>query len=335
MNTESTVSCEEETMRAGAAFLRTLPTLFVLAFAAGNGADAQTSFPAKPVEISVPFTAGGSTDLGARVFAEALQARWKTPVKVINQPGGNTVPAVTNLMASNPNGYSVLMDGPGSSSMLEVTASPLPFKVDDRTYLGLAAQTPLMLVVSYDSPFASLADAVSAAKANPATFTWTSGAGTTDLMFRRLFQLIKLDYRLTRAIQVRGGSDAINMAAGGHVMIGVGFWGSIAPLVSAKKLRVLAVAGPKRHPSIPDVPTTAETGYPDLIILQWIGFSGPPKMDKATIDAWRDAIVAVSNEPRVVEGLSHVGLIPFPSTPDGMRTYVTKERSIVQELWAQ
>jgi tripartite-type tricarboxylate transporter receptor subunit TctC len=302
--------------------------------AAAGTAQAQTNYPAKVVEIVVPFTAGGSTDLGARVFADALQARWKVPVKVLNQPGGNTVPAVSDIMGSPPNGYSVLMDGPGSSSMLETVVKTVPFKVEDRTFLGLAAQTPLMLVVPTESPFKTLADAVADAKANPAQFSWTSGAGTTDLTFRRLFQIIGVDYRKTRAIQVRGGSEAINLTAGNHVKIGVGFWGTIAPLVAAKRLRVLAVAGPKRFPALPNVPTTAEAGYPDLIILQWIGFSGPPKMDKAVIDVWRKAIAAVSADPKVIQGLDRVGLVPFPSTPEEMSAYVEKESKIVKALWA-
>lgn len=297
-------------------------------------AHAQENYPSKMVEIAVPFTAGGSTDLGARVFADALQARWNVPVRVINQPGGNTVPAVSDIMTASPTGYSVLMDGPGSSSMLETVVKTIPFKVDDRTFLGLAAQTPLMLVVPTNSPFKTLADAVAAAKADPDQFSWTSGAGTTDLTFRRLFQIIGVDFRKTRAIQVRGGADAINLTAGNHVMIGVGFWGSIAPLVSAKRLRVLAVAGPKRFPAIPDVPTTAEAGYPDLIILQWIGFSGPPKMNKAAVEAWQKAIEAVSAEPKVVQGLDRVGLVPFPSTGAEMREFVSKERKIVKTLWS-
>lgn len=311
-----------------------LSAVSVLSAAALTSAQAQNNYPTKVVEIVVPFTAGGSTDLGARVFADALQARWNVPVRVLNQPGGNTVPAVSDIMAAPPAGYSVLMDGPGSSSMLETVVKTVPFKVDDRTFLGLAAQTPLMLVVPTDSPYKTLADAVADAKANPGQFSWTSGAGTTDLTFRRLFQIIGVDYRKTRAIQVRGGSEAINLTAGSHVKIGVGFWGTIAPLVAAKRLRVLAVAGPKRFAAIPDAPTTAEAGYPDLIILQWIGFSGPPKMDKAVVDAWRKAIAAVSTDPKVLKGLERVGLVAFPSTPDEMRTYVEKESKIVKALWA-
>lgn len=306
--------------------------LFITAIACT--ANAQDKYPSKAVEIIVPFTAGGSTDLGARVLADALQARWSSPVRVINEPGGNTVPAVANIMSAQPSGYSVLMDGPGSSSMLETVVKTIPFKVDDRTFLGMAAQTPLMLVVATDSPFKTLGDAVAALKADPSTFTWTSGAGTTDVTFRRLFQIVGIDYRKTRAIQVRGGAEAVNLTAGGHVMIGVGFWGSIAPLVTAKKMRVLAVAGPKRFAAIPDIPTTAEAGYADLIILQWIGFSGPPKMNEIAVDAWQNAIAAVSVDPKVIQGLERVGLVPFPTTAAGMRDFVAKERDVVKNLWA-
>ena len=154
----------------------------LIAVIAGTAAHAQDNYPSKVVEIVVPFTAGGSTDLGARVLADALQARWSSPVRVINQPGGNTVPAVAAIMSAPPVGYSVLMDGPGSSSMLETTVATIPFKVDDRTFLGMAAQTPLMLVVPEESPFKTLADAVAALKKKGLQTILLSGdsQGTTE-----------------------------------------------------------------------------------------------------------------------------------------------------------
>ncbi|TCT06115.1 Bug family tripartite tricarboxylate transporter substrate binding protein [Aquabacter spiritensis] len=296
-------------------------------------ASAQAGFPAKAIEIIVPFATGGSTDLGARIVADALQQRWNVPVKVVNRPGGNTLPGVEEVMRAPPDGYTVLMDGPGSSSMLETVVKNLPFKVMDRSFIGLAAQTPLMLVVPEESPWKTLEDAVRAAKADPAHFSWTSGAGTTDLTFRRLFQIAGVNFRQTRAVQVKGGSEAINLVAGGHVNIGVGFWGSIAALAQAKRLRVLAVAGPERFPAAPEVPTTAQAGMPDLIILQWIGVSGPAGMNPEVVGAWNAALQAVSKDPKVVEGLARVGLVPFSSSPEGMRAFVTKESRIVEDLW--
>lgn len=297
-------------------------------------AAAQGAYPTRPVEIIVPFGPGGSTDLGARIFAEALQARWNMPVKVVNRPGGNTVPGVQEVLRAKPDGHTILMDGPGSSSMLETVVKDLPFKALDRTFIALAAQTPLMLVVPTDSPFRTLKDAVEAAKANPGEFSWTSGPGTTDLTFRRMFQIAGVDHRKTRAVQVRGGAEALTMTAGGHVKIGVGFWGTIAPLVSAGRVRVLAVAGPDRFPATPDTPTTAEAGYPDLIILQWIAFSGPSGLPPDVLAKWQEAIAAVAKEPAVVQGLERVGLVPFASGSDAMRKFVVDETKVVQDLWA-
>lgn len=295
---------------------------------------AQSGYPTRPVEIIVPFGPGGSTDLGARIFAEALQTRWNVPVKVINRPGGNTVPGVQEVLRSKPDGHTILMDGPGSSSMLETVVKDLPFKALDRTFLALAAQTPLMLVVPADSPFKTLKDAVEAAKANPDEFSWTSGPGTTDLTFRRMFRIAGIDHRKTRAVQVRGGAEALTMTAGGHVKIGVGFWGTIAPLASAGRVRVLAVAGPDRFPAIPQVPTTGEAGYPDLIILQWIAFSGPSGLPQDVLAKWQEAVTAVAKEPAVVQGLERVGLVPFASGSDAMKRFVVDETKVVQDLWA-
>lgn len=294
---------------------------------------AQELFPSKTVEIIVPFGPGGSTDLGARIFADALQARWSAPVRVINRPGGNTVPGVQEVVRATPDGHTILMDGPGSSSMIETIVKSLPFRLQDRTFIALGAQTPLMLVVPAGSPFRTLAEAVDAARGDPGSFSWTSGPGTTDLTFRRLFQIAGIDYRRTRAVQVKGGAEAITLTAGGHVKIGVGFWGTVAPIHSAGKLRILAVAGPQRFPAIPDVPTTAEAGFPDLLVLQWIGFSGPRGLPPQILAEWEESIAAVSKDPAVLRGLEQIGLIPFPSTAERMRTFVLDEARVVQDLW--
>ncbi len=298
-------------------------------------ASAQDTYPRRAVEIVVPFAAGGSTDLGARIFAEALQARWDMPVKVVNRPGGNTVPGVQEVMTAAPDGHTILMDGPGSSSMLDTVVRDLPFKATDRTFISLAAQTPLMLIVGAASELKSLDDVVAAARKDPAGFSWTSGPGTTDMTFRRLFQLIGVDHRKTRPVQVRGGSEAVNLVAGGHVRVGVGFWGTIAPLYGADKLRIVAVAGTERFPELPDVPTAAEAGVPDLEILQWIGFSGPPGLPAHVVAKWTEDLAGIAREPKVVEGLKRLGLVAFPSAGSDMQEFVETEQALVKQLWAE
>ncbi|TCT06113.1 tripartite tricarboxylate transporter substrate binding protein [Aquabacter spiritensis] len=300
-------------------------------------AAAQDKFPSKAIEIIVPFAAGGSTDLGMRVIAPALEAKWGVPVRIINKPGGNTVPAVNEVMNAKPDGYTMLADGPPQSSMLDTAVKNLPFKVVDRTFVGVAAYTPMKFVVPVDSPFKTLADAAAAAKADPSTFTWTSlgGAGAQDMANRQFFKAIGVDVTKTRPLQLKGGSEAITMTAGGHVKMGVGSYSSIAAPLQSGKLRVLAVASPERWPNLPDTPTAKEAGYPSIETLYWIGLSGPPKLPADIVAAYDKAMREITSDPKVVDGLLKVGLLPLYANAADMLKRVEKERAETQELWAK
>jgi tripartite-type tricarboxylate transporter receptor subunit TctC len=101
-----------------------ITALLALAAFGAPDASAQTKYPTKPVELIVPFVAGASTDSGARVIAQVLETRWGVPVKVVNKPGGNTVPAVTEVMAARPDGTTLLVDNIASSAMLDTVVEP-------------------------------------------------------------------------------------------------------------------------------------------------------------------------------------------------------------------
>ncbi len=305
--------------------------------AMASGVRAQDKFPSKPIEIIVPFAPGGSTDLGMRVIAPALEAKWGVPVRVINKPGGNTVPAVTEVMNAKPDGYTVLADGPPQSSMLDTAVKNLQFKVSDRTFLAVAAYTPMKFAVPADSPFKSLKDAADAAKKNPESFTWTSlgGAGAQDMANRQFFKAIGVDVRKTRPIQSKGGSEAITLTAGGHVMMGVGSYSSLAAPMAANKLRVIAVASPERWPNLPDTPTAKEEGFPTIETLYWIGFSGPANMPREIAEAYDKATRELAADTKVSEALLKVGLKPLYLNAADMKTRVEKERAETQELWSR
>ena len=201
-------------------------------------ASAQKLF-SRPMELVVPFSAGASTDLGARVLAGAMEARLGVPVRVVNKPGGNTVPAVTEMMRGEPDGSTLLVDSSPASSMLEIAVKNLPFKVSDRTFINITAYTPMIFIVSADSPFKSLAEAAEAAKTDPGTFSWTSlgGAGGQDLAARQFFKAIGVDVSKTRPLQLKGGADAVTMTAGGHVRLGTGTYAGIsAPSTEPSKM---------------------------------------------------------------------------------------------------
>lgn len=305
------------------------------AFAWSSVAQAQ-NYPEKPIDLVVGFGAGGSTDLAARVVAGALEAHWKKPVRVINKPGGNTVPAVDEVMRAAPDGYTMLMDSQSQSSLLSVAVKTLPWKVLDRTFVATVAQTPNMIVVPMDSKFKTMADASEALKKDPGSVTWTSlgGAGSQDFMFRRWVDSLGVDIRKTRAIQLKSGAEAVTLTAGGHVSLGLSAWTGIAGAYQGKRVRLLAVAGPERYPGAPDVPTTAEAGFPKAETMYWLGVSGPPKLPPAIVKKWQEGITAILKDPEVVAKLAKVGLVPFYHDDEAMRALVSEEQETAARLWS-
>jgi len=304
--------------------------------AQSSAAEAQKLFT-RPMELVVPFSAGASTDLGARVLAGAMEARLGVPVRVVNKPGGNTVPAVTEMMRAEPDGSTLLVDSAPASSMLEIAVRHLPFKVSDRTFINITAYTPMIFIVPADSPFKTLAEAAAGAKADPGSFSWTSlgGAGGQDLAARQFLKAIGVDVVKTRPLQLKGGADAVTMTAGGHVKLGTGTYAAIAAPLQAKRLRVLAVSAAERWPSLPDSPTTLELGYKTVETPYWIGFSGPPKMPAQLVEAIDKAVRDALADKAVIEGLDKIGMRPFYHGPEQMKARVEKDRIETQELWAR
>lgn len=320
--------------------MRRMLSILIAAAAAAlpwTQAAAQEKFPTKAIDIIVPFAAGASTDLGCRVLAQALEAKWGVPVRVINKPGGNTVPAVNDVMNAKPDGYTVLADGPPQSSMLETAVKNLPFKVTDRTFIAVTAYTPMMFLAPADSAFKTLADAAAAAKQDPSTFTWTSlgGAGAQDMANRQFFKAIGVDVTKTRPLQLKGGSEAVTMTAGGHVKMGVGSYSAFAAPLQSGKLRVLATASPDRWPNLPDTPTAKEAGFPTIETLYWIGFSGPPSLPADIVAIWDKAVKEIVADPAVQEGLLKVGLKANYENAAAMIKRVEKERAETQDLWSR
>lgn len=314
-------------------FCRWLPAI---AIALATPAAAQ-QFPSKIVEIVGPHSPGGSTDAGARVLAKALQEKWKSQVRVVNITGGNTVPAVDDVMRSPPDGHKVLVDLMSSSSLLSIVVPNLPYKATDRTFLTLTMQTSMFFVVNADSPYKTMQDAVAAMKKDPRAITWTSlgGTGVIDLAFRKLFKNIGVDVTQTRAVASKGGADAAVQVAGGHVMFGAGSYAANAPFITSKKVRVLAVFDNKRSGLLPDVPSTTELGYPGIETIQWNGFSAAPNTPQPIVDAWHKAVKEVLKDPEVITALARTGNEPFDGDGVQMRKIVEEETHMLKEMFGE
>ena len=303
-------------------------------FGISGSANAQ-QYPTKPIDLLVPFAPGASTDTGGRIVAQALKVKWGVPVRVVNKPGGNTVPAVSDMMLSKPDGSTILVDGMPQSSMLDTVVKTLPFQVNDRTFLGVSAYTPIKLFVPATSPHQTLRDVGEAIKADPGAFTWTSigGASGLDMAFRQFCKDIGVDVKLTRAVVTKGGSEAVTLASGGHVMLGLGTYPGAVAALQAGKIRMIGVASHERWPNLPDVPTGKEGGYPSLNVPFWVGFSGPPKLPAHIVAAWTKALAEIGADPAIREQMAKVGLKDLPEDAATMTKRVARERTETQELY--
>src|SRR6185369_2865678 len=160
------------------------------------------------------------------------------------------------------------------------------------------------------------------------------GAGAQDITFRQLFKANGIDVKTTRSVSSRGGSEPITLTAGGNVMIGAGSWSSVLPLAGANKVRALAVTSPERHPAIPDVPTTAEAGYPSVQLLFWASLSGPPGVPDDVVRTLDQAMAELTKDPKFVETLAKIGIVPYYHSSEEFKAIVLKERQSIQALWA-
>ena len=297
--------------------------------------EAQEKYPTRPIEIICPYSPGGSVDLSARIAADYVKRKWGVPANVTNKTGGNTVPACVEVYSARPDGYTLLEDTQNSTSMLPIAVKNLPFKIMDRTFVGIWNMTPQMMFVPSNSPIKNLKDLEAEIKKSPETFTWTSlgGVGAQDYCLRQFLKAIGVDVLKTKPIICAGGAQATTLTGGGHVKLGAGTIASTIGGLQAGVVRAIAITGEERVQELPDIPTFAEQGYPTVTTTQWNGLSGPPKMPAHILDMWDKLLQDMLKDPEVISKMKKFGLIPVYHNPTAMRELVMKQTEEVEILW--
>jgi tripartite-type tricarboxylate transporter receptor subunit TctC len=297
-------------------------------------AEVKTSkYPAKGIDVVVPFAPGAGTDLMGRVVAEALSKKWGYPVTIVNKPGGNTIIGTSEVMRAAPDGYTILVDTLGSSSM-QFDMKDIPYKVGERIFMARAAASPMAFVVPYSSPWKTLKDLAEAAKKDPGSLTWTSLGGTsgTDLAMRQFFAAAGIDVPKTKMVTFPGAGPACNAVAGGHVQFSAATGGTILPLVASKNLQCVGVTSSERLKDLPDVPTTTQQGFPSVNAVFWIGFSGPPRLPPHVVKAWAETVSTVLKDPEVLTKLARITSVAAFLGPDEFKKFVLDEARVIKEL---
>ncbi len=252
-------------------------TLFAALAAAAfltAGAQAQTdAYPTKNIRLVVGFAAGGGNDLIARIVGQELQNALGQPVVVENRVGAGGRVAAEYVMAQPADGYTLLVGASGAMAITPAVIAKLPYvTLRDFVPVSMVAEFPLVMASGIDHPARNVKEFVDWAKANPDK----SNYGTSSTAFTLAVELFKLRSGAPiTAIPYKSGNEMVMSVIGGNSSITIVDPPPAAPQIQAGKLRGLAVTATKRMEEIPDVPTTAEAGYPDVLVSLWSGVFAP------------------------------------------------------------
>ncbi len=303
-----------------------LATFAISVASATTNVMAADPWPNKPVRLIVPYTAGGSNDVVARLFGEKLASYWGQPVIVENKPGvGGNIGAT--LVAKSPaDGYTLLITPNNLTTMnpYMYSAEKLSYNVDkDFEPISLLSRGPIMLAVNGKLPVNSVQELVSYGKANGGKLSYASaGVGTPHHLTAELFKAVTgLD---ALHIPYRGAAPAVADLVGGQVQMMFGIPNSLMPFVKTGQLKALAVSSYDAVASLPGVPTVAAT-YPGFSSELWIGLLAPTGIPRDVATKIRQAIARAAAEPEVRIKLEGQGLQPASSSSEDLQKLIRSD----------
>lgn len=301
-----------------------LPTLLLPTWATAE------DFPNKPIKLIVPFPAGGPNDIIARVVGQRMSEIVKQPIIIDNRGGQGGVLGTDAVAKAAPDGYTIGIVS-ASSLVINPTMERVPYNVNtDLAPITLVTTVPEMLVVASDVPAKNMAELVALAKAQPGKLNFAS-AGVGGLP-HLAGELLKLTANIDIVhIPYRGAAPAINDLLGQQVQMAFLDLPVILPHIKAGSLRPIALGAPQRAPTAPDVPTTAEVGMPDLLILNWYGMIAPGGTPENIVNLLNAVTNQALDDPQVKQKLADQGLTVAGNRPKQFREYITAEA----QKWAQ
>jgi tripartite-type tricarboxylate transporter receptor subunit TctC len=262
-------------------------------------ASAQEKWPSKPIHIVVPFPTGGSTDLLARRVAQALGERVPVPVIVENKPGAAGIIGSEYVAQQPADGYTFVMGGVSTHVLAPIFHPGLKYDpIADFTPITIVGNFPYVLVASPSLPATNARELVQLARSQPVTIA-SNGTGTGNhLLAVRFAQAAGAEF-----VQVpyKGSGPAVIDLMGGHVNAMFNDVMTSYPNVKAGKLKAFALTASQRSPLLPDVPTLAEAGFPDVKADNWIGLLAPGHMAPALARQVSDEFIAVLKTPALRE----------------------------------
>ncbi len=273
-------------------------------------------YPDRPVTLLVPFSAGGPTDVTARLFAQAMALETGKPVIIENRPGAGGTTGGGIAARARPDGYTLLWAGTSTLAVAPALYGRLPYDARQSFQpVGRVMTGPLALVVTGKLPVRTIGELVALARAKPDVINYGSaGIGSvihlTGEMFRK-----RADIEITH-IPYKGNAEVLTDLSAGRLQMAFMALGQVIPQLQKGGIRVLAVTSLQRVPSLPQVPTVAESGYPGFESVEWFGLLAPAGTPPDVLERLRQVYGRAANQRAVVEGIAALNYSPIKDTPE-------------------
>jgi tripartite-type tricarboxylate transporter receptor subunit TctC len=300
-------------------------TLFLLSPFMSRPCAAEDAWPNRPVRFIITLGPGSGVDIGARLFADKLSAKWGQPVIVENRPGGDGMVAITSFLQAHDD--HVLLVSPVSS----FTAHPyfhdkLPYDPNDLIPIARISKTVVAVSVATSLNVNSLKELEAVARAKPGQLNWTTATGFTDFVFAGFLHSVGL--KMAKVPYKNPAGAATDLAAG-VIQVYMPAYAIVRPQVEAGRVKVLAVTNRARAPAIPDIPTAVEAGYPSLQFDGLVGLFGPPGITDEVRAKIAADVKAAAADSEIVKRLTATGQIVAPGNAAEFAASIAEQREQV------
>lgn len=306
------------------ALKKTLGILVASALCAASSLAFGDTYPSKPVRIIVPYPPGGTVDAVARVVAEGLTEQLGQTFVVENRAGAAGSIGSETVARAAPDGYTLLVNA-STFAASPLLMKSLPYDIHkDFTPITNLGEVPLLITAYPGIPANNLKEFIGIVRADPKKYYFgTSSVGSASHLAE---EAIKYEARLgIEIVPYKGTGPALTDVMGGHISAMIDAIPSSLPHVKGGKLKSLAVTSAQRLPSLPDVPTVAESGLAGFEMVSWYGLWGPAKLSPEITTTLHAAVVKALKSQRVVQVLNEQGFIPKGSSPEAFSAYVHNE----------
>ena len=282
------------------------------------------TFPTKSIRLIIPSTPGGGTDFIGRNLATHLAEAKGWIVVPDNRPGAGTALGLAELARAAPTGYDIVIGQSDNVSLIPLLMKTAYDPIKDLQPISLVGTTPMVILVSADSPYKTLGELVEAARKDPGKLNYgTSGTGGSVHISMEMLQAAA-NFKMQH-VPYKGSTPALADLVGGHLPVAGASISSATSLIQGGKLRALAVTSSSRNASLPDVPTVAESGFKDYNFVAYYGVFAPAGTPANVVKTLNDAVVQVMARPDVRAAYAKQGLEATSGTPKAFSELIAKD----------